>query len=203
MLKSNFSEIYSKSSGDWVVSNSGKISLTISSGIRTYGCVYIKIDIPEVPYKLEDTISLYYGLQSSGQLGTGNQIRYALCTSDLNRDLYNNTCEDIIEDEYMITSGVWVNNIISNTSASKSIPAKWLQSGRSYYLFLWLGSNNATVATNSTVTISLGTKNGEFTIPKAAGPYIFIGGRVYRACISDETSWSEYTHRHSSSTKWE
>ena len=109
-----------------------------------YTTSVIRFKTPNIPVKITQ---LNLGLKSIRSVRTG-KIRYAICTSDENYELYMNVY-GAVADENQLTGGTFEVTFAGGTSASDpttdysiEIPCDKLRHNTTYYLFLWSGDKD-------------------------------------------------------------
>ena len=94
----------------------------------------LRFDIPEFKGMSE---SLEIELVCSSGVGENAQLRYALCTSDANRGLYQNTQGNVSDSNQIATGTVTFSGMSSNVvKRSFKVPTTKVKAGI-WYLFLW------------------------------------------------------------------
>lgn len=99
-------------------------------------CVYIlRFYVPAFSGVSE---GLTAGLYMSSGMGSNVTLRYALCTSDANRNKYLSTTAAVTDTNQIATGTVSISNVTSDV-AKKEINFKTgnIKGGRTYYLILW------------------------------------------------------------------
>lgn len=100
---------------------------------RWYPCI-LKFTVPEftgVSTQVEFT--LYVG-NGAGESPT---LRWALCGSDENMELYRDTNSEVADSHQLATGTVTMENVETNHYQTITVKTSRLRSGGTYYLFLW------------------------------------------------------------------
>lgn len=115
--------------------SSNRIDLVPDSHYNPTSSGYIEFTTPDSELTSKSINFLIMEAYTSSSSVISTDVKYALCTSDLNRDLYVGSCMDV-DDEYQIASGITVLYKNSDTH-SLNIPVTSLNPNTTYYLFLW------------------------------------------------------------------
>lgn len=147
-------------------------------------CAYIlRFDVPEFSGFSEE---LKLELVARNGIGTDVALRWAICSSDANRESYHNTTEAVI-DENQLDSGIVTFSNMSSTVEKKTVRLKTgkLRTGGTYYLILWAtGGTGMTVRAVSTGhSIAIGYNLGVIRVKtggavKAHMAFVKIGGKI-------------------------
>lgn len=105
-----------------------------AGGVR-YDATIFRFDVPTLSNSfkgLSVSIAVYNGL------GTNPKLRYAVCTSDVNRESYRSTT-GTVSDPNQVATGTITLSSVGSTAAKKefSIQDVKLEGGKTYYLILW------------------------------------------------------------------
>lgn len=105
-----------------------------AGGVR-YDATILRFDIPAIPDASKD---LNVGIAVYNGLGANPTLRYAICTSDANRESYRSTTA-AVSDPNQVAAGTITLNDVGSTAAKKefSIQDVNLEGGKTYYLILW------------------------------------------------------------------
>ena len=119
---------------NWVYST-GDSAYAGATGGTVYGVTVLRFDVPAFS-GLSEAVDV--ALISYTGLGTDVTLRWALCTSDANRELYMKTTEEVA-DSYQVGSGtISIPDVTSTSEARKfQVPTTKIKGGNTYYLFLW------------------------------------------------------------------
>lgn len=128
----NLTQAYSKTSWEYAVNETGWVGNTGYG--QDYACV-LRFDIPAFA-GVSETLDVALVCRSGGWANV--TFRWAICTSDAHRELYNMTRAEVA-DENQFASGTATFTDLSNNVETKhfQLPTKHIQGGRTYYLFLW------------------------------------------------------------------
>jgi hypothetical protein len=121
--------------GGWVPDDGYQNDAAYAGTNYNYWYPYIlKFTAPELVGASEKVeMTLYVG---DGN-GASPTLRWALCSSDANKDLYRDTNGDVA-DPYQLASGtVTMENVASNNYQTITVKTSKIRSGETYYLFLW------------------------------------------------------------------
>ncbi len=131
----NLSMAYS--SNNWAY-NTGDNAYAGFAGGTLYGVTILRFTVPDFSGASE---ALRVGMAMSSGVGENVTLRWALCSSDANRDLYKNTTEEVT-DKNRVDGGTVRFEGLSNDveTRSFSLPTKKLKAG-TWYLILWAAEN--------------------------------------------------------------
>lgn len=105
-----------------------------AGGVR-YDAAIFRFDVPALSkgFKgLSVRIAVYNGL------GTNPKLRYAICTSDANRESYRSTTGAVSDPNQIATGTITLSGVGSTASMKEfSIQDVNLEGGKTYYLILW------------------------------------------------------------------
>lgn len=106
-----------------------------ATGGTVYGVTVLRFDVPAFSGASE---VLDVALISYTGLGTDVTLRWALCTSDANRELYTKTTAEVTDNNQIGSGAVTIPDVTSTSEARKfQVPATKIKGGNTYYLFLW------------------------------------------------------------------
>ena len=163
------------------------------------------------PYILQFTTPSFTGVsekiditfQAVNVAVTSASIRYALCTSDANKNSYTSTTSDV-EDSYKIASGTFSVSCpdVIGTSNTLTINTSTLQPDTTYYLYFW-GNGTTTslfqVGKTSNHSVTLTYDEGVVYIYNGSSwdkyaPYIYNGSSwdKYAPYVYNGSSWDRY-----------
>jgi hypothetical protein len=161
----------------------------VYAGINTqsyYTCI-LRFTVPEIVGVFENVT---FTLGMTKGLGTAPTLRYALCTSDSNKDYYIKT-NAAVSEENQITSGTFTTGELKATITYQKlvVPTKNLECGKTYYLFLWGHSEHtqpefAMINATGNHTITVGYNTGLVYIDNGSG------FTAYQAYVDNGTDWS-------------
>lgn len=184
--------------GGWT--NYGTANTYAGTNTQSYYTYLLKFTIPEI-IGVSDSVTFTLGMTKG--LGDTPTLRYALCTSDSNKDYYTNT-NGAVSEENQITSGTFTTEEVKAavTYQKLTIPTKELKPGKTYYLFLWGYSEHSepgfvTVNATNHHAVSLGYNSGLVYIDNGSG---FTAYQVY---IDNGTSWDLCIPYIDNGTSWD
>lgn len=128
----NLTQAYSGRNWDY---NTWDVAYAGFAGGSLYGVTILRFDVPAFVGVSE---GLDLGIVMTVGLGSEAVLRYAVCTSDANREAYMNT-SGAVADENQIDAGTitfsgLTSDVVKKTAAIKTTKIK---GGSTYYLFLW------------------------------------------------------------------
>lgn len=192
---------------DWYNVTYGKVMKADVYSDGDYITAYITFTTPNfigtskyIKFSLPTNIKMYV---------SSCNIRYALCVSDTNRDLYCTTANSV-DDIYCIESGTVTIIAPSDsvvTSMEFTVPTTGLNSNTAYYLFLWTGCrtddpNDIII----TLEPEVGYRNFTFALSYNAGIVYIDNGtsfESYQCYIDNGTSWDQYIPYIDNGTSWD
>lgn len=127
--------IMQASNGNSWAYTTGEAIYAGATGGTVYGVAILRFDVPAfagVSESLDVALISYIGM------GADVTLRWALCTSDANRELYMKTTEEVADDNQIGSGTVTIPDVTSTSVARKfQVPATKIKGGNTYYLFLW------------------------------------------------------------------
>lgn len=125
----NFALAFSDNGWTYGTGNAGVAGY--SSG---YKAAIFRFDVPSIPGTAK---FLDVGMVVSKVATTGAKVRWALCKSDANREMYLDSSDEVA-DENQIASGTFIFENLTNVLGLRTfqIPCKRLRKG-TWYLILW------------------------------------------------------------------
>jgi hypothetical protein len=106
-----------------------------AAGGSVYGVTILRFDVPAFVGVAE---AMEIALISNLGMGASVMLRWALCTSDGNRELYTKTTAAVADSNQLESGIITIPDVTSVTAArSFRIPAAKIKGGSTYYLFLW------------------------------------------------------------------
>lgn len=162
-----------------------------AAGGTVYGVTILRFDVPAfvgVSEALDVALVSYLGL------GADVTLRWALCTSDSNRELYTKTTAEVADSNQIGSGTVTIPDVTSTVMARNlHIPATKIKGGNTYYLFLW-AYNDTGLAIRAVSSgwgdhgVSIGYNLGLLQVKvagqvKAFAPYVVISGQARRTIL--------------------
>lgn len=191
---------YNDTSDVWTIYASYEAYAGYGAG---YYYVYIlKFETPSFS-GISEKIAINFKAINANTSTTTASIRYALCTSDANKDNYKYT-NGAVTDSYQIASGTISVSCSSTTGTSNtlSINTSSLSSNTTYYLYFWAngpGISSFRVGTTNNHSVSLTYRHESVYIYNGSSwdkyvPYIYNGSSWdrYVPYIYNGSSWSRY-----------
>jgi hypothetical protein len=176
----NLAQAYS--SGNWEYTTWDGAYAGFNGG--SLHCAYIlRFDVPEFSGISEE---LKLELAARSGIGTDVTLRWAICTSDVNRESYHSTTEAVI-DKNQLDSGIVTFSNLRSTAEKKTVQLKTskLRAGGTYYLILWAAeaTGMAVVAVSTGHSIAIGYNLGVIRVKsggavKAHTAFVKIGGKI-------------------------
>lgn len=190
--------IYNSGGGGWGTEYSNDTAYAGGNGKYVAITKLTAPTIPEGNKTTKITVNLAKYYVSSATV----TLRWALCTSDANKNLYKSTYS-AVDDSYSLTQGTVTLTDISGkvTTQSFDIEVDGLTPGQTYYLFFWSGTN----ASTNTVTLYASQSSAEFEYAPLGLVYIDngIAFEAYQPYIDDGTKWVECIPHISNGTDFE
>jgi len=162
------------SSRDWTYSTDGTAYAGFAGG-TLYGVTILRFTVPAFSGLSE---ALKVGLVMRDGMGDDVTLRWALCTSDANRDDYKNTADQVADENQADTGTVFFKDMTEYIGTRNfELPTKCLKPG-TWYLILWAaGSTGVSLREVSGSwgehSVSLDYKSGGARIRTAEGVKMF------------------------------
>lgn len=165
----------------------------------SYNVTILRFTTPKftgVTESLKLTIKVNYGEV------TNPTYRYALCTSDANKEKYAATISDVLDDNQLASGLFKMSGVKSNTATNQTltIPVTQLKENTTYYIILWGYSTD-----DSTVEVMEATNHSIIIYYNSGLVHIHNGTNfeAYHCYIDNGTSWDLCIPYIDNGTSWD
>lgn len=172
----------------------------------TYYPYILKITTPDfsgISSALVFSLSILRG-KRDWSYSTECGLQWALCASDANFAMYDDTWAEVVEDNQLATGTITFDSLTdAYTAQTLTIPATGLQSNTSYYLILWAYNPKSQYDMEY---CTLNTAANHSVVLECAQGLVYIDNGTswdaYEVYIDNGTSWDKYIPYIDDGTSW-